>query len=53
MEASNFFTRLLRQPQRAGPTVEPDDLGAFDKAWQSVRVGCARLDLAVRPLIIR
>jgi hypothetical protein len=39
MEASTFFSRLLRQPKVAAQVVEPDDIGEFDKAWRTVKVG--------------
>ena len=39
MEASNFFSRLLKQPKSSAPLVEVDDIGEFDKAWRAIQVG--------------
>ena len=38
MEASNFFSRLLKQPKSSAPLVEVDDIGEFDKAWRTIQV---------------
>jgi len=38
MEASNFFSRLLKQPKSAASSLEPDDIGEFDKAWKAIQV---------------
>jgi len=39
MEASNFFSRLLKQPKSGAQLVEVDDIGEFDKAWRAIQVG--------------
>jgi hypothetical protein len=38
MEASSFFSRLLKQPKGETKSVEPDDIGEFDKAWRAIQV---------------
>jgi len=38
MEASNFFSRLLKQPKSTEQVLEVDDIGEFDKAWRSIQV---------------
>jgi hypothetical protein len=39
MDASNFFSKLLKQPKSSAQLVEVDDIGEFDKAWRAVQVG--------------
>jgi hypothetical protein len=39
MEASKFFSRLLKQPKSNTQLVEVDDIGEFDKAWRAIQVG--------------
>jgi hypothetical protein len=39
MDASNFFSKLLKQPKSSAPLVEVDDIGEFDKAWRAIQVG--------------
>jgi hypothetical protein len=38
MDASNFFSKLLKQPKSSAPLVEVDDIGEFDKAWRAIQV---------------
>jgi len=38
MEASNFFSRLLKQPKSTEQVLEVDDIGEFDKAWRNIQV---------------
>ena len=39
MDASNFFSKLLKQPKSSAQIVEVDDIGEFDKAWKAIQVG--------------
>jgi hypothetical protein len=51
MDASNFFSKLLKQSKSSAPSVEVDDIGEFDKAWKAIQVGIlviARLKLMGR-----
>jgi hypothetical protein len=51
MDASNFFSKLLKQPKTNAQLVEVDDIGEFDRAWKAIQVGIlviARLKLMVR-----
>jgi hypothetical protein len=38
MDASNFFSKLLKQPKTNAQLVEVDDIGEFDKAWIAIQV---------------
>jgi hypothetical protein len=38
MEASKFFSRLLKQPKSNTQLVEVDDIGEFDTAWRAIQV---------------
>jgi hypothetical protein len=51
MDASKFFSKLLKQPKSSAQLVEVDDVGEFDKAWRSIQVGfliVARVKLMAR-----
>jgi hypothetical protein len=42
MDASNFFSKLLKQPKSSAQLVEVDDVGEFDKAWRAIQVSISK-----------
>jgi hypothetical protein len=39
MDASKFFSKLLKQPKSSAQLVDVDDIGEFDRAWKAIQVG--------------
>jgi len=39
MDVSIFFTRLLQSSKEPVQSIQPDDIGEFDKAWHAIQVG--------------
>jgi hypothetical protein len=51
MDASNFFSKLLKQPKSNAQLLDVDDIGEFDKAWRAIQVGVLitpRVSLMIR-----